>query len=339
MYKQTISPSELAMLLAAYRAFEKLPAPSGVSPFLYLLEPAEKERMLRFFTERVAQPGEIIVQEDTPGDAIHLISSGQTAVIKGGFPNPTILGFRGAGEIIGEMAVLENSARFASVIALTPLRLLSLSSEKFDQFIGENPDISRKIMRVLSSRLRQAGEEKTSEQFLSHQVDELREQAVRDVLTGLFNRRYLEETLQREFSRARRENLAVSILIMDVDHFKHINDTYGHQAGDYVLQEFGRLLQECVRLEDIVCRFGGDEFVVVMPGASAEVARERGERIRASFDALFLTFEGHAIGATLSMGAATLPAHGAGADEVLAMADQALYQAKQAGRNRVMVAA
>lgn len=340
MPTQSISPSELDLLLKAQQASEECSPPSAASPFLYLLEPTEKERMLQFFTERVCMPGEIVVQEDSAGDAIHLICSGCMAVVKGDFQAPIILGFRGAGDIIGEMALLENGPRSASVVALTPIRLLSLSSDKFNQFLNGNPGMGLNIMRVLSSRLRQAGEErsqqKTSEKSLSHQVVELREQAIRDPLTGLFNRRYLQETLEREFSRAKREALTISILIMDIDHFKQINDTFGHPAGDYILQEFGKLLQECVRLEDIVCRYGGDEFVVVMPGANIAAACERAEQIRATFLARRIAFEDHELHATLSLGAAAYPRHGLSADEVLSNADQALYQAKQAGRNRIV---
>jgi diguanylate cyclase (GGDEF)-like protein len=340
MQIQSISSAELDLLLKAQQAFEEGSPSPCTSPFLYLLEPAEKERMLQFFTERVGLPGEIVVQENTAGDAIHLICSGHMAVVKGDFRTPTILGFRGAGDIIGEMALLENGPRSASVIALTPIRLLSLSSDKFNQFLNENPAMGLNIMRVLSARLRQAGEErsqqKTSEKELSHQMVELREQAIRDPLTGLFNRRYLQETLEREFSRARRENLAISILIMDIDHFKQINDTFGHQAGDYILQKFGKLLQECVRLEDIVCRYGGDEFVVVMPNANVAAACERAEQIRITFHAQCISFEDHELHATLSLGTAAYPKHGSSAEEVLSNADQALYQAKQAGRNQTV---
>jgi diguanylate cyclase (GGDEF)-like protein len=342
MSGQMVSPSELDLLLTAHQAFEKTSLGSGISPFLYLLEPTETERILQFFTERIGLPGEIIVRENTPGDAFHLISSGQVAVIKGNFQTPTILGFYGAGNIIGEMALLENEPRSASVIALTPVRLFSLGSDRFSQFINENPDIGLNMMRVLSSRLRQADEERsqqiTSEKSLAHQVIELRQQVIRDPLTGLFNRRYLQETLENEFSRARRENMTISILIMDVDHFKEINDTCGHPAGDIILQEIGKLLLECFRMEDIVCRYGGDEFVVVMPGTGAAPACERAERIRSTFAAQHISFEGHELNASLSIGAATYPNHGSGAEEVLSKADQALYQAKQTGRNQVVCA-
>src|SRR5205807_1183206 len=108
----------------------------------------------------------------------------------------------------------------------------------------------------------------------------LRTQSVRDALTGLYNRRYLEETLDREIRRAARGDLSVGILILDLDHFKSFNDTYGHEAGDTVLRETAACLVKNVRAEDFVCRFGGEEFVVILPTAEVESSRVRAERLR-----------------------------------------------------------
>lgn len=165
---------------------------------------------------------------------------------------------------------------------------------------------------------------------------ELREQAVRDPLTGLFNRRYLKETLEREVSRAKRWKLPIGIMIMDIDEFKNVNDHYGHSAGDRMLQAMGELLKANIRAEDIVCRYGGEEFVVVMPGASLNVAYQRAQLIRAKFEKLRIPFEGEELQATVSLGVAAYPVHGSDGEDALIRADRALYQAKQAGRNRVV---
>lgn len=166
--------------------------------------------------------------------------------------------------------------------------------------------------------------------------DELREQAIRDPLTGLFNRRYLEETLNREIANANREFAPVSIIVMDVDNFKLVNDTYGHQAGDLMLQALGQLLKASTRIGDIACRYGGEEFIIVMPGASAAIAAQRAENIRATFDALTVKDGNRVMHATLSLGVATYPINGATGEDVLIRADRALYQAKRNGRNRVV---
>jgi diguanylate cyclase (GGDEF)-like protein len=165
------------------------------------------------------------------------------------------------------------------------------------------------------------------------------QQSVRDPLTGLFNRRYMEETLEREIRRAARANGPVSIIMLDVDHFKHYNDTFGHEAGDIVLREIGALLRVQVRAEDIACRYGGEEFTLIMPAASAEVSRERAEHLCKQVKRLAVQRRGVALGQiTASLGVAAYPQHGATGEDVLAAADAALYQAKRAGRDRVVVA-
>ncbi len=167
--------------------------------------------------------------------------------------------------------------------------------------------------------------------------EQLLEQLIRDPLTGLFNRRYLQETLDREFARAGREKRPVSLIMMDIDHFKRVNDSYGHRAGDKVLTELGQLLTASVRAEDIPCRYGGEEFVIVLPGASLETAKERAEQIRLSIHNLRVSYRNQPIQITTSLGVAAYPVHGDNSDAVLIRADRALYHAKQTGRNRVVV--
>ena len=167
---------------------------------------------------------------------------------------------------------------------------------------------------------------------------QLREQAIRDALTGLFNRRYLEETLERELLRARRAAAAISLVMLDIDHFKKLNDTYGHKAGDVMLQKLGEMLRAHTRGGDVACRYGGEEFVVVLPGASLEVAHQRAEQWRLTFEAVRVPYGKHELRSTLSLGVAVFPQHGSTSDEVLRMADTALYMAKTEGRNRVVVA-
>lgn len=166
----------------------------------------------------------------------------------------------------------------------------------------------------------------------------LRDQAIRDPLTGLFNRRYMEETLAREFSGAERENYPVSLIMLDIDFFKKINDTYGHQAGDLVLRAMSELLAEHIRGRDIACRYGGEEFVAVLPHTPIETAARRAESWRASFEALRMMHEGREIRATISLGVAAYSIHGKTGREVMALADKALYLAKESGRNRVAMA-
>jgi len=167
----------------------------------------------------------------------------------------------------------------------------------------------------------------------------LHSQSVRDPLTGLFNRRYLEESLQREVSRAKRNKRPLGIVMLDLDNFKPFNDTLGHEAGDNVLREVGRFLQRHVRGDDIACRYGGDEFTLILPEASLEVVRARAEHLRERIQQLQVDYHGQLLGPlTVSLGVAILPDHGISAEAVLHAADAALYRAKTEGRDRVVVA-
>ena len=164
--------------------------------------------------------------------------------------------------------------------------------------------------------------------------------SLRDPLTGLYNRRYVDETMARELERARRGAESVGLIVLDLDHFKQLNDTHGHDAGDYVLCRLSELLRNATRASDIACRLGGEEFAVILPGATLEVARNRAEAIRAGFASLALELGGKPIGPfTLSAGVAAMTP---GEDDwaaVVQQADRALYTAKQAGRNRVLAVA
>jgi diguanylate cyclase (GGDEF)-like protein/PAS domain S-box-containing protein len=165
----------------------------------------------------------------------------------------------------------------------------------------------------------------------------LRHQSVRDPLTGLFNRRYMEETLDRELSRAARRNESVAVAMCDLDHFKQFNDSFGHEAGDLVLREMAAALQQNVRKGDIVCRFGGEEFALILPEATVEAAAERTETIRKEVEALALTYRGHTLGKiTISIGIAMYPDDGSRAEDLVRASGQALYRAKAAGRDRVI---
>jgi diguanylate cyclase (GGDEF)-like protein len=168
----------------------------------------------------------------------------------------------------------------------------------------------------------------------------LRTQSVRDALTGLYNRRYLEEVMDREIRRAGRAGQSLGVLMLDLDHFKRFNDTYGHDAGDAVLREAAAFLLKNVRAEDFVCRFGGEEFVVILPTADLEGARTRGERLQTKMRELSILHQGRSLGmVTFSVGVAAFPEHGMSPKELMAAADAAMYEAKRGGRDRVMVAA
>jgi len=168
--------------------------------------------------------------------------------------------------------------------------------------------------------------------------DELRQQAIRDPISKLFNRRYMEETLIREVSRAERNSQPLSIIMIDIDHFKEFNDSFGHEAGDLVLQSLAKFLSTRVRGSDVACRYGGEEFTLILPSATLDLARKRAEQIREGIQSIQVKYGGQTLGPiTLSLGVAVFPDHGVTGEAILQLADAALYRAKQTGRNRVVI--
>lgn len=167
----------------------------------------------------------------------------------------------------------------------------------------------------------------------------LRQQSIRDPLTGLFNRRYMTETLEREVRRVERHYRPLSVLMLDLDHFKRFNDTFGHEVGDLVLRRVSELLLSLSRTSDVACRYGGEEFILILPDMALEMARQRAEQLRQGAFMLDLRHNGQALGTvTLSIGVAAFPEHGASGQALLQAAEAALYRAKQGGRNRIAVA-
>ncbi|MCI0330905.1 MAG: diguanylate cyclase [candidate division Zixibacteria bacterium] len=163
----------------------------------------------------------------------------------------------------------------------------------------------------------------------------LSNRSIRDSLTGLFNRRYLEESLERELSRARRNQQPLGTLMLDLDHFKRFNDTFGHKTGDELLKQMGEFLLQNIRGEDIACRYGGDEFMLILPGASLEVAGRRAEKLEEMIKGSNGPYGRYL---TLSIGIAVFLEHGTTKEELLRAADFALYRAKHAGGNRMAIA-
>jgi len=177
-----------------------------------------------------------------------------------------------------------------------------------------------------------------AEQELTQSNHRLKDQVMHDGLTGLYNRRYLEESLSREESRARRSGRSLGVMMIDIDNFKRFNDTLGHAAGDAVLRAMGQYLLMAARGEDIVCRYGGEEFVLVMSQAPHNTVLQRAENLRQGVQQLGIEYEGQVVGPiTVSIGIGIFPDHGDNGEAVLRAADTALYQAKQLGRNRVVI--
>lgn len=231
------------------------------------------------------------------------------------------------GEIVNRR---KDGSLYTELMAIAPVR-----NEKGEtvHFVAIKHDISE--------RKRMETDLKETNTMLQHQLaeihrlqEELRELAVRDGLTNLFNRRYLDETLERELSRAKREGYPLTLVMIDIDHFKKLNDTYGHQAGDKVLRELAAVLWGNIRTEDVPCRYGGEEFVVLLPRMPLGIAIERAESWRKTFEATRVPFGDFQLEATISCGLSAYPDHARTPDDLLRCCDEALYAAKHGGRNR-----
>jgi diguanylate cyclase (GGDEF)-like protein len=168
--------------------------------------------------------------------------------------------------------------------------------------------------------------------------ESMRNLSVRDPLTGLFNRRYMHESLAQEQHRTKRNHAQLAVIMIDIDHFKQCNDKFGHDGGDAILHALGTFFKNHVRRSDIACRYGGEEFALILSPSTAEGARHRAEKIREDAALLRVYHGGRDLGAiTLSLGVAILPDHASDAVGLLKAADVALYQAKHGGRNRVVM--
>jgi diguanylate cyclase (GGDEF)-like protein/PAS domain S-box-containing protein len=252
-----------------------------------------------------------------------------------------------------EQVKLLETVALQAAVALENSRLYEQVQHELEQ-----RSQAEEALRQANANLQEHVEEIESLQAnLQASLKRLAEQAIRDPLTDLFNRRYLHETLERELARASRLGQPISLVMVDIDHFKPLNDAFLHDAGDRVLQALSELLRTHCRQEDIACRYGGEEFVVVMPGAPLEVAYQRAERWRQAFSELefqvsdfaLLTMEssqsekilrGQTPGtfrATISLGVSVFPEHGVSGDVLLRAADRAMYAAKVAGRNRTHI--
>ncbi len=217
------------------------------------------------------------------------------------------------------------------------VKLIDLNSTNGTYFNGSKVDIQGlkdgdKIQIGSATILKFSYQDSLEEQFQKQLYDS----ATRDGLTKIYNKRFFLDRLKEEFSYCIRHRLPLSLVLFDIDHFKKINDTYGHQAGDYVLSTLAAKVQDTIRTEDIFCRYGGEEFAIIMRESEEDKAFIFAERVRRLIQATEFVFQGTKIPVTISMGVATLrDANFPGPDDLIVGADKYLYRAKQTGRNRV----
>jgi diguanylate cyclase (GGDEF)-like protein len=298
---------------------------SGVEPFHL------EDLAMRAATVSLA-PGETVLTAGAANEILYFVLSGQLAVYLGKGDGPPIATI-GPGQTVGEMSVILGVAAAAHVRALVASQLMAVDQSAFWHLVELSHPFSVNLLSLLARRMRETN---VAHQEVEREKHEAKVAATSDALTGLHNRRWLDEMLPRFLGRHTHDGTALSVMMVDVDHFKRFNDTYGHDAGDHVLRLVARAMGGAVRPSDAVARFGGEEFTVILPLTTTEGGMVAGERLRHRVEQLDL---GEHAGVklppvTISLGLATLRP----GDDALALikrADAALYEAKRGGRNRV----
>ena len=241
------------------------------------------------------------------------------------------------GDCIGELSIIDGALTSADVIAVTDSRLLVINEETLWRLVRASHGFARNLLLMLAKRLRN---DNVAIINGLRQQQELEHIANVDGLTGLFNRRWMNEFFKRQISRALSDNKPMTLLLADLDHFKQINDTYGHIVGDEVLSAVASILSKQVRPSDLLARFGGEEFALILADTSLTEAKQIAERVRAAVDETLFKVQGKSeseIHLTISIGITTLML-GDDINNLLTRSDHALYQAKENGRNRIEVA-
>ncbi|MGD2067655.1 MAG: GGDEF domain-containing protein [Gemmatimonadota bacterium] len=293
-------------------------------PLFHALSRQHLDRLAAATREESHGPGEIVVEIGEPGHSLFLIVEGQVQVLFPGRSRDFELARLGPGDFFGEMAVLNDKPRSATVRAVEGCRVIVLSKEDLHEILLTTPDVAVQLLGELSGRLRATDEH----------IGDLSERATRDTLTGLLNRLAFTDRLAEECDRTRRYGDDFSVLLLDVDHFRSVNDTFGPEVGDRVLAWLGRMLEDHTRTADTPFRTGGEEFAVLCPRTGAGTAGAAALRLVGLLSDARppLDFD---LKVTVSAGYASCPVHGNAPEELYRLADRALLRAKSSGRNGV----
>jgi diguanylate cyclase (GGDEF)-like protein len=288
--------------------------------------------LVRIGAEVRLPAGALLWKEGDPGDFVVVLLDGRLEVVhEGGEGEPVVLRTMESGSVVGELATADGRSRSATVRAREACRLLRIGAPEFRALLHERVEILEQLYGIQVDRVRS----------LTRQYARSRQSAVTDPLTRLYNFGFFRERLELEIARARHTGDLVSLVLLDVDHFKRFNDTNGHQAGNEALVRVAETIRGYGRRGDVVARFGGEEFVALLYGATRDEAAQFAEGVREAVSAAAIPGaatqpEGRL---TVSAGVATFPWDGADADAVIKAADAGLYRAKEEGRNRVRCAA
>ncbi|BAN46934.1 GGDEF domain-containing protein [Metapseudomonas resinovorans] len=283
------------------------------------------EQLLKEFRACDLEAGEVVLSPFNRNQYLYLVLSGRLMVYLGSLDNSPVSTIM-PGECAGEISFIDNDCPSAYVVAGEPTSVLRLHRESLVKLFQQAPQLMQNLLELLCDRVRQG----------NRIILDTEQNAKIDTLTGLFNRRWLEHIYQRESTRCAFNEQPLSLLMLDVDHFKDYNDRHGHLAGDYALCLVSHTLRDQLRPKDSMARYGGEEFVILLPEIDSGEARAIGERLRSSLELIpfFYSPLGVLPGVTVSIGLAEMRQSDS-LQGLIARADGALYQAKQDGRNRL----
>jgi diguanylate cyclase (GGDEF)-like protein len=300
-----------------------------------LFQNVDRERLrerLKPSGEITLRPGAVLLELGQRNAAIYLLVSGRLAVYldpEGSIP----VGYVNAGECVGEISIIDDEAASASVVAVEPSRLLMTNPAHLWELMAQDHAVALNLMHILAERIRRNN---------AAVLDSLRQQAqfkaisTIDPLTGLHNRRWMNDVFLRQIDRCARQKNAVCLAMIDIDHFKMVNDRFGHLGGDQVLMQTARILQKQFRPGDLIARYGGEEFAVLLPETSMEEAIAALERFRLAMEsAQIAVAQRTTVKVTVSAGLALWRDEWS-LDDLIRSADNALYKAKNKGRNQVV---
>jgi diguanylate cyclase (GGDEF)-like protein len=289
------------------------------------------EYLFEACTVRNIGVGEILLSPGEAGGNLYLVLEGELSVHLEDINNPTHAVVT-QGECVGEMSILDGNPVSAYVVAAQAATLLQIPEMACWSLINSSHGIARNLLHLLSRRMRNDNSTLIDSM---HKMREFEYAASVDSLTSMHNRRWMHETFARQLSRSTRDGTALCMVMLDTDHFKRINDEYGHLMGDQVLCTVARVITQQLRPRDLVARFGGDEFVMLLPDNNLSLAVQVAERLRLAVAAAAIEVDetGKTISVTASLGVAQMHT-GDTLDSLLSTADKALYQAKRGGRNR-----
>jgi len=287
--------------------------------------------LARLGAETALDPGTVLWREGDPGDSVALLLDGTLEIVhERAEGESVVLRTLESGSVVGELASTDGRVRSATVRALTPCRMLKIPATDFRNLLRRRPDILEELYFLQVERVRS----------LTRQVTRTHERAITDPLTRLYNFGFFRERLEIEVDRAAQTGDLVSLVIFDIDHFKHYNDTNGHQEGNVVLSSVAEILKTTGRRGDIMARYGGEEFVALLYGATREEAGAFAEAVREAVKGA--EFPGGASQpagrVTISAGVATFPWDAQSDEALIKAADENLYKAKEGGRDRVVLA-